>query len=412
MKAIESSIGADVDLHDPEPDRGLEILDDPGDTNLDPIRLYLREISKISLLKAPEELELAQEYKHKGDLVARKKLIEANLRWAVNIAKKYTVEGMTLLDLINEANIGLIKAVDRFDYTKGYRITTYAIWWIRQSITRAIHDKSRIIRLPTYVYEEHTKFLKDKRTLEIQEQKEYSIREAAILLGKNPETVAHAHRMTHRIASMDQPIEEDEDSDLGNFKEDENALGADTALANAIDDETRKLLDCLTRRERRVICLRFGIGYSRPRSLEEVGREIGVTRERIRQIEKKVLRRMNEYSSAQAQLANKNLNTQCQEERTDSVPISFFGNTSFKTILMIGEAHNNEVFPDHVREAIRTRLNSRERMILMLHHQMQYSFQVISSLLYPISPKDTLRIYKKAIAKLHNYFEKSQPNIS
>ncbi len=273
-----------------------EILDDvdvlEGVSTEDPVRMYLKEIGNVPLLTSEEEVDLAKRVEQ-GDEEAKKKLTEANLRLVVSIAKKYVGRGMPFLDLIQEGNMGLMKAVDKFDYTKGYKFSTYATWWIRQAITRGIADTGRTIRVPVHMVETINKTLRMTRTLLQELGREPSPEEVAERLGVPVSRVREVLKISRDPVSLDTPIGEEDDSHLGDFIEDERLMSpADSAAYSMLKEELEKALESLTDRERQVIKLRFGLEDGRARTLEEVGKEFNVTRERIRQIEAKALRKL------------------------------------------------------------------------------------------------------------------------
>ena len=278
----------------------VEIIDDAdileGVSLEDPVRMYLKEIGNIPLLTAEEEVFLAQRIE-KGDEQARKQLIEANLRLVVSIAKKYVGRGMPFLDLIQEGNMGLMKAVDKFDYTKGYKFSTYATWWIRQAITRGIADTGRTIRVPVHMVETINKTLRMTRTLLQELGREPTPEEVAARLNVPVSRVREVLKISRDPVSLDTPIGEEDDSHLGDFIEDDTALSpSDSAAFSMLREELSAALESLTDRERQVIQLRFGLIDGRARTLEEVGKEFNVTRERIRQIEAKALRKLRHPS--------------------------------------------------------------------------------------------------------------------
>ncbi len=273
-----------------------EILDDvdvlEGVSTEDPVRMYLKEIGNVPLLNSEEEVELAKRVEQ-GDEEAKQKLTEANLRLVVSIAKKYVGRGMPFLDLIQEGNMGLMKAVDKFDYTKGYKFSTYATWWIRQAITRGIADTGRTIRVPVHMVETINKTLRMTRTLLQELGREPTPEEVADRLGVPVSRVREVLKISRDPVSLDTPIGEEDDSHLGDFIEDERLMSpADSAAYSMLKEELEKALESLTDRERQVIKLRFGLEDGRARTLEEVGKEFSVTRERIRQIEAKALRKL------------------------------------------------------------------------------------------------------------------------
>lgn len=258
----------------------------------DPVRMYLKEIGKVELLTAEEEKILAARMEA-GDWEAKQHMIEANLRLVVSIAKRYTGRGMHFLDLIQEGNLGLIKAVDKFDYTKGFKFSTYATWWIRQAITRAIADQARVIRIPVHMVETINKLIRIQRQLVQELGREPEVEEIAAEMDITPEKVREIMKISQEPVSLEKPIGEEEDSHLGDFIPDEDAPSpADQAASTLLKEELTKVLSSLTPREEKVLRLRFGLDDGRSRTLEEVGLEFDVTRERIRQIEAKALRKM------------------------------------------------------------------------------------------------------------------------
>lgn len=262
----------------------------------DPLRMYLKEIGKVPLLTAEEEVELAKKME-KGDERAKQKLAEANLRLVVSIAKKYVGRGMLFLDLIQEGNLGLIKAVEKFDYRKGYKFSTYATWWIRQAITRAIADQARTIRIPVHMVETINKFIRVSRQLLQELGREPTPDEIAERMELPVERVREIIKISQEPVSLETPIGEEEDSHLGDFIQDENVpVPADAATFTLLKEQLNDVLDTLTERERKVLILRFGLEDGRSRTLEEVGKEFNVTRERIRQIEAKALRKLRHPS--------------------------------------------------------------------------------------------------------------------
>ncbi|MBR3052673.1 MAG: RNA polymerase sigma factor RpoD [Firmicutes bacterium] len=262
----------------------------------DPVKVYLKEIGRVRLLSPEEEIELAKKMAD-GDEYARKRLTEANLRLVVSIAKRYAGRGMQFLDLIQEGNLGLIKAVEKFDYTKGFKFSTYATWWIRQAITRAIADQARTIRIPVHMVETINKVKKVSSQLLHQNGHEPSAEEIADELGMTPEKVREILRVAQEPVSLETPIGEEEDSHLGDFIPDEEApIPAEAASHTLLREQLADVLSSLTPREEKVLRLRFGLEDGRPRTLEEVGKEFNVTRERIRQIEAKALRKLRHPS--------------------------------------------------------------------------------------------------------------------
>ena len=274
----------------------VEIIDDvdvlEGVSTEDPVRMYLKEIGNVPLLTTEQEVELAKRVEA-GDEEAKKQLTEANLRLVVSIAKKYVGRGMPFLDLIQEGNMGLMKAVDKFDYTKGYKFSTYATWWIRQAITRGIADTGRTIRVPVHMVETINKTLRMTRTLLQELGREPTPEEVAERLNVSVSRVREVLKISRDPVSLDTPIGEEDDSHLGDFIEDDSALSpADSAAFSMLRAELATALESLTDRERQVVKLRFGLEDGRARTLEEVGKEFNVTRERIRQIEAKALRKL------------------------------------------------------------------------------------------------------------------------
>ena len=296
-------INDDVELPE-DPDL---IMDEPQDVDLeaslpkgiavdDPVRMYLKEIGKVPLLSADEEIELAKRMEQ-GDEEAKKRLCEANLRLVVSIAKRYVGRGMLFLDLIQEGNLGLIKAVDKFDYTKGYKFSTYATWWIRQAITRSIADQARTIRIPVYMVETINKLIRVSRQLLQTYGREPSPEEIAVEMGLSVEKVREIQKIAQEPVSLETPIGEEEDSHLGDFIPDEDVPApAEAAAFSMLKEQLVEVLDTLTEREQKVLKLRFGLDDGRARTLEEVGKEFDVTRERIRQIEAKALRKLRHPS--------------------------------------------------------------------------------------------------------------------
>ena len=258
----------------------------------DPVRMYLKEIGKVPLLSADEEVELAKRMEE-GDAEAKKKLAEANLRLVVSIAKRYVGRGMLFLDLIQEGNLGLIKAVEKFDYKKGYKFSTYATWWIRQAITRAIADQARTIRIPVHMVETINKFVRVQRQLLQELGREPYPEEIAEHMNMPVDRVREIQKISLEPVSLETPIGEEEDSHLGDFIQDEHIpVPADEAAHTLLREQLEKVMDTLSEREQKVLALRFGLEDGKPHTLEEVGREFQVTRERIRQIEAKALRKL------------------------------------------------------------------------------------------------------------------------
>ena len=290
---------ADIEKMDDEEEIELDKIDlsvPEGVSIEDPVRMYLKEIGKVSLLTADEEIELAKRMEQ-GDEDAKKRLAEANLRLVVSIAKRYVGRGMLFLDLIQEGNLGLIKAVEKFDYRKGYKFSTYATWWIRQAITRAIADQARTIRIPVHMVETINKLIRVSRQLLQELGREPSPEEIAAEMDIPVERVREILKISQEPVSLETPIGEEEDSHLGDFIQDENVpVPADAAAFTLLKEQLDEVLGTLTEREQKVLRLRFGLDDSRARTLEEVGKEFNVTRERIRQIEAKALRKLRHPS--------------------------------------------------------------------------------------------------------------------
>ena len=289
----------DIDKLDDEEEVELDKIDlsvPEGVSIEDPVRMYLKEIGKVSLLTADEEIELAQRME-KGDENAKKRLAEANLRLVVSIAKRYVGRGMLFLDLIQEGNLGLIKAVEKFDYRKGYKFSTYATWWIRQAITRAIADQARTIRIPVHMVETINKLIRVSRQLLQELGREPSPEEIAEEMDMSVDRVREILKISQEPVSLETPIGEEEDSHLGDFIQDDNVpVPADAAAFTLLKEQLIEVLGTLTEREQKVLRLRFGLDDGRARTLEEVGKEFNVTRERIRQLEAKALRKLRHPS--------------------------------------------------------------------------------------------------------------------
>ena len=314
-------------LYDSLAQLGIEIVEDSGDIKIDdidlgfdeskdgdshaqiaetgsvsvddPVKVYLKEIGRVPLLSSEEEINLAIRIAD-GDVAAKQRLSEANLRLVVSIAKRYLGRGMQFLDLIQEGNLGLIKAVEKFDYTKGFKFSTYATWWIRQAITRAIADQARTIRIPVHMVETINKLVRIQRQLLQSLGREPTPEEIAEEMGLTPERVREIQKISQEPVSLETPIGEEEDSQLGDFIEDDAAIvPPDAASFSMLQEQLSKTLEGLAERERKVISLRFGLEDGHPRTLEEVGREFGVTRERIRQIESKTLAKLRHPSRSQ-----------------------------------------------------------------------------------------------------------------
>lgn len=290
-------------FEDNDPEKESEISDEdiefavPDGVNIDdPVRMYLKEIGKIPLLSGEEEIELAKRMEE-GDEEAKHKLAEANLRLVVSIAKRFAGRGMQFLDLIQEGNLGLIKAVEKFDYRKGYKFSTYATWWIRQAITRAIADQSRTIRIPVHMVETINRMIRTSRQLVQELGQEPTIEQIAERMELPVERVQEIQKISQEPVSLETPVGEEEDSHLGDFIQDETtAVPVDQATLMLLHEQLEEALESLTERERQVLKLRFGLADGRPHTLEEVGKEFQVTRERIRQIEAKALRKLRHPS--------------------------------------------------------------------------------------------------------------------
>ncbi|MBQ7248162.1 MAG: RNA polymerase sigma factor RpoD [Lachnospiraceae bacterium] len=304
IREIPDDLSLDVDfpIDDddfPEDDDKIEEIEDLESIDLldgvgteDPVRMYLKEIGTVPLLTADEEIELAKR-KADGDEEAKQKLIEANLRLVVSIAKRYTGRGMSFLDLVQEGNLGLIKGVEKFDYTKGYKLSTYATWWIRQSVTRALADQARTIRVPVHMVETINKMSKMQRKLTLELGYEPSVPELASALDMSEDKVMEIMQIAREPASLETPIGEEDDSNLGDFVADSNTVTPEANIEKVmLRENIDLLLNDLKDREKQVLILRFGLEDGHPRTLEEVGREFNVTRERIRQIEAKALRKL------------------------------------------------------------------------------------------------------------------------
>ncbi len=297
LEALDIEVIADATTEEEvtvEEDAELESIDGVGVD--DPVRMYLKEIGKVDLLTADQEKELAQRMID-GDETAKDELCEANLRLVVSIAKRYVGRGMQFLDLIQEGNLGLIKAVDKFDHTKGFKFSTYATWWIRQAITRAIADQARTIRIPVHMVETINKLIRIQRQLIQELGREPEAEELAQEMGMTVEKVREIMKISQEPVSLEKPIGEEEDSHLGDFIPDDDAPSpADQAAFTLLKEQLLEVLKGLTPREEKVLRLRFGLDDGRTRTLEEVGKEFNVTRERIRQIEAKALRKLRHPS--------------------------------------------------------------------------------------------------------------------
>ena len=296
---LDDDLADDIDLSTMDEEELVDPVDLAAEYNLDdPVRMYLKEIGQIRLLTADEEVDLAKRVSE-GDQAAKDKLTEANLRLVVSIAKKYSGRGLHILDLIQEGNTGLIRAVDKFDWTKGNKFSTYATWWIRQAITRAIADQARTIRVPVHMVEVINKATRCNRKLVQELGREPTVEEIAAELGLPVEKIIEANRTAADTLSLDTPVGDEEDTSIGSFVEDERTPGPADATSNALLAEALKeILDTLTDREAEVLRMRFGMYDGRTHTLEEVGQSFGVTRERIRQIENKAIRKLRHPSRA------------------------------------------------------------------------------------------------------------------
>ena len=293
---VTDAAGEFEDKEDADEDMQLEIEMMDSVSLDDPVRMYLKEIGRVSLLTAADEVDLAKAIEGGSD-DAKQRLTEANLRLVVSIAKKYIGRGMSFLDLIQEGNMGLIRAVEKFDYHKGYKFSTYATWWIRQAITRAIADQARTIRIPVHMVETINKLVRVQRRLLQELGREPTDHEVGEEMGITPDKVREIVKVSQDPVSLETPIGEEEDSHLGDFVEDKEAISpSDAASLTMLHNEVEDILDTLTPRERRVLQLRFGLIDGHQRTLEEVGKRFGVTRERIRQIEAKALRKLRHPS--------------------------------------------------------------------------------------------------------------------
>lgn len=301
LRPAEEEIDPDLFLEDEIEDEDINLEDidlsvPEGVSTEDPVRMYLKEIGKVQLLSTEEEIQLAKRIEL-GDEEAKQRLAEANLRLVVSIAKRYVGRGMQFLDLIQEGNLGLIKAVEKFDYTKGYKFSTYATWWIRQAITRSIADQARTIRIPVHMVETINRLIRVSRQLLQELGREPTPEEIAARMDIPVERVGEIMKISQEPVSLETPIGEEEDSHLGDFIQDEHvAVPADVATFTLLHEQLMEVLDTLTEREQKVLKLRFGLVDGRPRTLEEVGKEFNVTRERIRQIEAKALRKLRHPS--------------------------------------------------------------------------------------------------------------------
>lgn len=297
VDVFESIVDEQDSDEETELEKELELLSTLSDSSInDPVRMYLKEIGRVPLLKREEEISLAQRTEM-GDMQAKAKLISSNLRLVVSIAKKYIGRGMTFLDLIQEGNKGLIRAVEKYDWTKGYKFSTYATWWIRQAITRAIADQARTIRIPVHMVETINKMIRISRKLMQEFGREPTPEEIAERMEVTPDKVREIMKISQKTTSLETPIGDDDDSFLGDFIPDENQLSPyDATSKRLLKENINEVLQALSDREAKVLKMRFGLESQRPMTLEEVGKKFGVTRERIRQIEAKALRKLKHPS--------------------------------------------------------------------------------------------------------------------
>lgn len=296
LRTEDVDIDSELFLEEDPVEQDLELEVPEGIGVDDPVRMYLKEIGKVPLLSMEEEIELAKRMEL-GDEAAKQRLAECNLRLVVSIAKRYVGRGMQFLDLIQEGNLGLIKAVEKFDYSKGYKFSTYATWWIRQAITRSIADQARTIRIPVHMVETINRQIRVSRQLLQELGREPSVEEIAEKMEVSPERVREIRKISQEPVSLETPIGEEDDSHLGDFIQDNKvAVPAEAATFTLLREQLLEALESLSEREQRVLSLRFGLYDGRPRTLEEVGREFNVTRERIRQIEAKALRKLRHPS--------------------------------------------------------------------------------------------------------------------
>jgi RNA polymerase primary sigma factor len=281
---------------EPEPEPAAVVS---GEITTDSLQLFLKDIGKVPLLTAAQEVELAKRIE-RGDHSAKQAMVEANLRLVVSIAKRYRNQGLPFLDLIQEGTIGLVRAAEKFDYRKGFKFSTYATWWIRQAVARAIADKGRTIRMPVHVVEKLNRILRSERKLRAERGREPTIEEIAKELEMSPEEVEHIRRSAQTPVSLEKPVGDDDESEFGHFLADESAPLPDELAETALQRESlRKILESLSERERRVLELRYGLDGQQPRTLDEVGRAFNVTRERIRQIEHQGLKKLRALADAQ-----------------------------------------------------------------------------------------------------------------
>jgi len=281
------------------PEEVVEPVERPAAATDDSLRMYLRDIGRIPLLSAAEEVSLAKRME-RGDMEAKSRLVEANLRLVVSIAKRYLGRGLSFLDLIQEGNLGLIRAVEKFDYRRGYKFSTYATWWIRQAVTRAIADQARTIRIPVHMVEKLNHLVRAKRQLVQDMGREPTPEEIAKIMDTSVEKVQHLIKISQSPVSLEKPVGDEEEAELGDFLEDEGTpKPMDAAMTEIKKDDLKKVLDSLPHRERKILELRYGLNGEHPRTLEQIGRRFGVTRERIRQIEANTLARLKELQETQ-----------------------------------------------------------------------------------------------------------------
>ncbi|MHB9112527.1 MAG: RNA polymerase sigma factor RpoD [Thermoleophilia bacterium] len=301
-----ADIGIDIVEHDEtedileEPPVAVEeTVERPAAATDDSLRMYLRDIGRIPLLSAAEEVSLAKRME-RGDMDAKSRLVEANLRLVVSIAKRYLGRGLSFLDLIQEGNLGLIRAVEKFDYRRGYKFSTYATWWIRQAVTRAIADQARTIRIPVHMVEKLNHLVRAKRQLVQDLGREPTPEEIARVMDTTEEKVQHLIKISQSPVSLEKPVGDEEEAELGDFLEDEGTpKPLESAMSEIKKDDLNKVLDSLPHRERKILELRYGLNGEHPRTLEQIGRRFGVTRERIRQIEANTLARLKELQETQ-----------------------------------------------------------------------------------------------------------------
>jgi len=303
-----ADVGIDILEHGDEPEDDLEPaaeqeveapVERPAAATDDSLRMYLRDIGRIPLLSAAEEVSLAKRME-RGDMEAKSRLVEANLRLVVSIAKRYLGRGLSFLDLIQEGNLGLIRAVEKFDYRRGYKFSTYATWWIRQAVTRAIADQARTIRIPVHMVEKLNHLVRAKRQLVQDFGREPTPEEIAKVMDTTVDKVQHLIKISQSPVSLEKPVGDEEEAELGDFLEDEGTpRPLDAAMLEIKKDDLNKVLDSLPHRERKILELRYGLNGEHPRTLEQIGRRFGVTRERIRQIEANTLARLKEQHETQ-----------------------------------------------------------------------------------------------------------------